>query len=62
MKFSTTIFFSVIISICQAQTIPVDRIFNWTNSGYQGTYPINAVQIDFLTVGGVNDLYCIKSS
>lgn len=55
MKFSTTIFFSVIISICQAQTIPVDRIFNWTNSGYQGTYPINAVQIDFLTVGGVND-------
>ncbi|MBK8585072.1 MAG: hypothetical protein IPN88_06445 [Bacteroidetes bacterium] len=55
MKSTLTIFFSIISIICQAQVIPVDRSFNWSNSGYQGVYPINATVIDFLNVGGVND-------
>ena len=55
MKLSITFFLSILITICQAQTIPANRSFNWSNSGYQGIYPVNATVIDFLTVGGIND-------
>ena len=55
MKLSITIFFFFITSICLGQTIPVNRTFNWSNSGYQGNYLRSANVVDFLAVGGVND-------
>lgn len=55
MKKSITFLLLLFISICQAQTIPANRSFNWSNSGYRGTYPSGAIVVDFLSAGGVND-------
>ncbi|MBP6658250.1 MAG: T9SS type A sorting domain-containing protein [Bacteroidia bacterium] len=55
MKLTFTAFLLFITASCFAQTIPLNRTFNWTNSGYQGNYLRNATVIDFLTVGGVAD-------
>ena len=55
MKLTFTAFLFFITASCFAQTIPLNRTFNWTNSGYQGNYLRNATVIDFLTVGGVAD-------
>ncbi len=55
MKLSFTLLLFSLFSLCSAQTIPVNRTFNWSNSGYQGNYLRNATVVDFLSVGGVND-------
>ncbi len=55
MKLALTFLFLLFLSICQGQTIPANRSFNWSNSGYQGTIPAPANIIDFLSVGGMND-------
>ena len=62
MKLPYLLFLLLTINLAYAQTIPQNRLTDWSNPGYRGTGALNAPIVDVTTLGIIGDSITDNSS